>query len=132
MTLPVDTIERLSTDIGQHDRWMPIQIGSQLDLRVRRGERLVIVRRIPWELIAGESCERQSQTNHQQSLERIADRGGFSACEALCVIAGVAWQPIDDVLAHRLLYSLHVSFNRGRQRDVKFLRTIVAASEGQK
>jgi hypothetical protein len=30
-----------------------------------------------------------SQKNHQQSLERIAERGGFSPAEAWCVVSGI-------------------------------------------
>lgn len=124
--------DKLDADIGIHDRWMPIQVSGELDLRERRKERLCIVRRIPWELVEGEPIERQSQKNHDQSVARIAERGGYSACEALCVIAGVPWQPIDEVLAHRLLYSMHVAFNRGRRRDVNMLRALSPQSPTEK
>lgn len=98
-------------------RWMPIQVGSKLDLRRRRGERVCIVERIPWEMISDERCEQQSQANHGQSISRIAERGGYSAGEAICVIAGIAWQPIgddEDDTAHRILYAMHCLLNRGR------------------
>lgn len=41
---------------------------------------------IPWSLIAPH--EGQALANHQQTLERLAERGGLSACEALLVIRG--------------------------------------------
>ena len=39
---------------------------------------------IPWSMIAPH--EAQAQRNHQQSLERLAQRGGLSPDEALVVI----------------------------------------------
>lgn len=97
---------------------MPIQIGSDLDLRVRRGERVVHVRSIPWKMIADEAGERQSQTNHGQTLDRIRERMGFDATEAICVMAGLPFkdlQPISNETAHRILYAMVVLFNRGQR-----------------
>ncbi len=39
---------------------------------------------IPWEIIAPH--EAQAQRNHSQSLQRLAERGGLSPCEAVAVI----------------------------------------------
>jgi len=39
---------------------------------------------IPWRLI--ESHERQALRNHNQTLERLAERGGLDPHEALCVL----------------------------------------------
>lgn len=44
---------------------------------------------IPWEMIAPH--ERQTHANHGQSLERLAERGGLAACEALDIIEGRRW-----------------------------------------
>ncbi len=44
---------------------------------------------IPWEMIAPH--ERQARANHGQSLERLAERGGLAACEALDIIEGRRW-----------------------------------------
>ena len=90
---------------------MPIQVGGlgndDLALRERRGEKVLIVRSIPRELIAGEAGERQSQKNHSQTLDRIAERGGFSACEAICVIAGVEYEKLgSNETNHRILYAM--------------------------
>ncbi len=41
---------------------------------------------IPWSLIAPH--EGQALANHQQTLDRLAERGGLSACEALLAIRG--------------------------------------------
>lgn len=47
---------------------------------------------IPWEAIA--PYEGQAQLNHQQSLERLAERGGLSPLEALMVMTGRNWREI--------------------------------------
>ncbi len=41
---------------------------------------------IPWALI--KPHEAQVQSNHDQSLTRLAERGGLTACEMLCAIQG--------------------------------------------
>lgn len=98
---------------------MPIQIGSELDLAERRGERLVLVKSIPLEMISDEACERQSQKNHSQTVERIRERGGFGAGEAIRVMSGLSWDnpelKIPDREAHRILYSMVMMFNRGQR-----------------
>jgi hypothetical protein len=100
------------------ERKMPIQATGELNLRARRGERVVIIKQVPFALFAGEAVERQSQRNHGQTVERIAERGGYSACEALAVIAGLDWDRVsklDEEAAHRILYNMHVAYNRGRR-----------------
>ena len=47
---------------------------------------------IPLEMIVPHEC--QCKINHQQSLERIAQRGGFSRCEAIAVIEDRPWTSI--------------------------------------
>lgn len=47
---------------------------------------------IPWCVI--EPHDRQARKNHSQTLERLAERGGLSACEALAILEGRAWEPI--------------------------------------
>ena len=41
---------------------------------------------IPWEMIAPH--EAQAKHNHDQTLERLAQRGGLSAYEAVAVLTG--------------------------------------------
>lgn len=36
--------------------------------------------------------EKQAQINHGQSLDRLAERGGLSPCEALAVVEKRAWK----------------------------------------
>ena len=56
---------------------------------------------IPWEMISPH--EKQSQINHQQSLTRIAQRGGFARCEAIAVLEDRKWTPIDVETADKKL-----------------------------
>lgn len=105
-------------DAEATERKMPIQCSGPLDLRKRRGERVVVVQRLPFALFEGEAYERQSDRNHSQTVERIRERGGYSACEALAVMAGLDWDrvsKIDEEAAHRILYAMHVTYNRGRR-----------------
>lgn len=41
---------------------------------------------VPWSLLA--PVEGRVLRNHGQTLERLAQRGGLSACEALCALRG--------------------------------------------
>lgn len=40
---------------------------------------------IPWEMIAPH--EKQAEANHEQTLNRLAERGGLSAAEVLAVLS---------------------------------------------
>ena len=39
---------------------------------------------VPWKMI--EPHERQAERNHNQTLERLAERGGLDCSEAICVL----------------------------------------------
>ncbi len=103
------------------DKKMPIQVNGELALAERRGERVVLVRSIPWAMIADDAGERQAQRNHSQTLDHLRDRGGLGACEAIKIIAGLAWTGDDSKVeiperqAHRMLYAMMVLFNRGQR-----------------
>lgn len=45
---------------------------------------------IPWEMITPH--EEQCKTNHQQTLVRIAQRGGLSRCEAIVILEDRQWK----------------------------------------
>ncbi|WP_156917464.1 hypothetical protein [Salinarimonas rosea] len=92
---------------------MPILLGPDLRLRLARRECIVNVRSIPWEMIA--DCEDQAQDSHQQDLLTLASRGGVSAGEAIAIMARVRPFPIDDILAHRILYAMRAMFARGQR-----------------
>ena len=52
---------------------------------------------IPWRLIAPH--EPQAIRNHNQSLARLASRGGLSWCEAAAVLEDRPWRPMPDETA---------------------------------
>lgn len=47
---------------------------------------------VPWSLLAGH--EEQASRNHDQSLERLAERGGLDPVEMLAVIENRKWKPM--------------------------------------
>lgn len=91
---------------------MPIQ-SSKLQAK----QSLVIVRNVPRTMFV-EAHETQCRNNHSQTLERIRERGGFSAAEALAVLSCTFWGDLGAVqinveYAHRLLYAMVAAHNRG-------------------
>lgn len=116
-----ETIDKIA-DAEATEAKMPIQCTSALDLRKRRGERVVVVQRLPIAMFRHEAVERQSQRNHDQSVDRIAQRGGYGANEALAVLAGLDYgrvSNLDDEAAHRILYAMHVFYNQGRRWGIE-------------
>lgn len=55
-------------------------------------ERLGCPKSIPWAAI--EPHEAQALRNHDQTLARLAERGGLDPVEAAAVLDGVAWRDI--------------------------------------
>lgn len=109
-------------DAEATERKMPIQCGHVLDLRKRRGEKVVVIARLPFAMFEGSAYEAQSQRNHGQSVARIAERGGYGAQEAIAILAGLDYdrvRNIDEEAAHRILYSMHVTYNRGRRWGIE-------------
>lgn len=60
--------------------------------------------RIPLPIIA--THERQAMINHNQTLRRLAERGGLSACEAVCVLEDRRWAKMADEEAVSRLNSI--------------------------
>lgn len=56
---------------------------------------------VPWWLLA--PFEPQAKKNHDQTLERLNERGGLAPCEMLAVIEGRRWRKMDDTEAGRQL-----------------------------
>lgn len=111
---------------------MPIMVTPGFD-RASQAARVVRVNSVPWAMFVTKD-EEWSQTNHHQSLEEIASRGGFGAKEMLAVLAGVRYRAIeglDDETAHRLLYRFVSTFNRGQRvaeaRSAEFRKGIEEA-----
>lgn len=81
------------------DRQFPI-LRSAPELRTHPHARLSI----PWAMIAPH--EKQAWSNHGQTLERLAERGGLSPEEAFAVLTGAAWPshaPSKDAELERLV-----------------------------
>lgn len=62
------------------------------------------IKRIPWAAI--EKHGLQAMRNHGQSLERLAQRGGLSPCEAVAIIEDRRWKRMADVDAESRLRQL--------------------------
>lgn len=60
--------------------------------------------RIPWRAIA--PFEEQARRNHSQSLERLAERGGLSPCEAVAIMENREWHRMDAAAALKRLNEL--------------------------
>lgn len=117
---------RLSDGSADLTRNMPIQLGSDLSLRQRRGERPVIVKELPLSMFV-DAHEAQCEKNHYQTLERIRERGGFGASEAIAVLSCLPFdgvQAIGNEAAHRILYAMIATHNRG-------MRVAEAAAQAQ-
>lgn len=52
---------------------------------------------LPWPIIVPHAI--QAQINHNQSLKRLAERGGLSPCEMLAVLEDRPWQKMDTAEA---------------------------------
>jgi hypothetical protein len=65
--------------------------GELATLRARRFPELCGTgpRSVPWSMV--EPFELQAQDNHQQSLQRLAERGGLSPAELMAVLRGEQW-----------------------------------------
>lgn len=59
---------------------------------------------VPWALLAPH--ERQALSNHGQTLERLAERGGLGPSEALAVIEGRRWRKMEVTEARAKLRAL--------------------------
>ncbi len=69
--------------------------------RVARLRELGCPKSVPWEFVARhhEWCLR----NHDQTPERLAERGGLSPCEMVAVVEHRRWRPMPDSGVPRLL-----------------------------
>ena len=60
---------------------------------------------IPWAIIA--QHEKQAQRNHgDQTLRRLAERGGLSPCEAVAILEDRPWKQMDETAAIKRLAEL--------------------------
>ena len=76
-------------------------------------ERLPCPRSIPWYLLQ----EAQAKSNHDQTLKRLAERGGLAPSEAVAVIEGRRWQNMGEQASIDRLVELVRNDIRARVRD---------------
>lgn len=60
--------------------------------------------RVPWDFVAPH--EIQAQRNHDQTLERLAERGGLCEPELLAVLEDRPWSSMDRETATRKIHEL--------------------------
>lgn len=88
-------------------RMFPILVGYKVrdDIaEMQRGNSPYLPVCIPWEMLTPH--ERQAETNHYQSLERLAQRGGLCASEALAVLEDRRWRSMPLIEANERLCGL--------------------------
>lgn len=76
---------------------------SKLIRDIRKANNCFMVVGIPWEMI--EPHEKQAYSNHSQTLERLAERGGLSPCEAVAILEDRRWHKMDQEKANAILAS---------------------------
>lgn len=75
---------------------------------VRRDFGTSIVIALPWPMLAAH--ERQADKNHSQTIQRLADRGGLSACEACAVLEDRSYREMTPFAAHARLKELFMEY----------------------
>lgn len=63
-----------------------------------------LIRRVPWGLV--KDHEAQAVANHGQTVERLYERGGVSACEAVAILLNRPWRRMPIESAYRQLGAL--------------------------
>lgn len=93
-------------------RWMPIQVHArQLD-ELRKAEIPIITFNVP--MFHFRAHAEQARINHGQTLDRLAERGGLSPCEAIAILEDRKWEKIGLGAAHALLGAMVADLNAGR------------------
>lgn len=67
------------------------------------------IKSIPWGVIDGH--ERQAQSNHYQTLERLAERGGLAPAEAVAIIEDRKFHNMDNTMAEDRLIEACEAWN---------------------
>jgi hypothetical protein len=89
------------------ERTMPIMLGHRSEATVssiRQARGFLAVVAVPWDSLSPHLT--QALRNHGQTLARLAERGGLSACEALAIIEDRRWSAMDAGAAHEKLARL--------------------------
>lgn len=92
-------------------KMFPIMLGYKPDVviaSVRAAHGTSVVIALPWSMLA--SHENQAVKNHSQTLARLAERGGLSACEACAVLEDRPWRSMPAAEAHARLKDLFTQY----------------------
>jgi hypothetical protein len=71
-------------------------------LRSRR-PRVGDITAIPWSLVENPTYRERAKCNHDQTLERLAERGGLAPCELRAIVTGERWDAVAGDEAERWL-----------------------------
>lgn len=55
------------------------------------------VRKLPFKLFTTESARTRCELNHDQTPERLRERGGLGVQEAACILQNLSWRDRPDV-----------------------------------
>ncbi len=77
------------------------RVAEQIKSAQGQGAAIMIIA-LPWNMLANH--EKQALINHGQTLDRLAQRGGLSPCEALAILSDRPWR-------RRLERDVHESLN---------------------
>lgn len=93
-------------------RWMPIQVHArQLD-ELRKAEIPIVTFNVPMFHFLAHAD--QAMANHGQTLDRLAERGGLSAGEAIAILEDKKEHRADLGCAHALLGAMVADLNSRR------------------
>lgn len=89
----------------------PIMLGHRPDvtaaeIRAAYGASMIVG--LPWQMLAAH--EAQAMKNHSQTVARLAERGGLSACEACAVLEDRPWRKMPTPEAHARLRELFTEY----------------------
>lgn len=85
----------------------PILFGQTEEFDEARRSKTQYPHSVPWDLV--KDHDEQAQSNHSQSLERLAERGGLSPLELWCVVNDKKW---------------HEKGNMTEAKAIKWLRSV--------
>lgn len=101
------------------ERLFPIMPASHG--RLRDAGVCTVVIALPWALIAPH--EAQASRNHGgQSLERLAERGGLGACEAVAVLEDRPWRGMASAAANSTLAGMVARWRAGQAEKLDGIR----------
>ena len=103
----IDRKVKLEAEVGRIKKPYPIQNGSS----------------VPWEVMAPHNAI--SLTNHSQTIERIAERGGFGPAEAYCIVNDLKWREMEETIGFKeaerlwLVYAERINLHYERSEELE-------------